>query len=95
MPSINEILRANTHKAFAGLRTIKDEDSSTDQQFVLVEGGPDTFRFLGQLFTAMANSTEDCSLTIHPTGAGSTHFIEGSDIGVMLHRNDCTHGSKR
>jgi hypothetical protein len=95
MSSTNDIFRENTSKVFVGLRTCQDEESNASQQFVLIEGDANTFRFLGRLFTAMADFHEDCSRTVHPMGAGSAHFVEGSDLGLMLHRNDCVQGSKR
>jgi hypothetical protein len=95
MPSTNEVFGENENKIFAGLRTERDEESDWVGQYVLIEGDADAFRFLGKLFTAMADMQENCSNSFHPAGAGSAHFIDGSNLGFMLHRNDCAHGSKR
>jgi len=95
MSLTNEILRNNANGVYAGLRIVKPEDGDRPQQYVLIEGDAEAFRFLGSLFTAMADPAEDCSLTIHPQCAGLAHFVQGSDLGFMLHRNDCAHGSKR
>jgi hypothetical protein len=92
----DEILSRNKNKVFVELRSVHDEDSDLTQQYVLIEGDANAFKFLGELFTAMSivDPEQDCSRTVHPEEAGSAHFVEGSNLGFMLHRNDRAHGSK-
>ncbi|HTV08281.1 MAG TPA: hypothetical protein VMD97_04470 [Candidatus Aquilonibacter sp.] len=95
MATTNEVLSANTNKLFTALRTVKDDESDWTGQFILIEGNADTFRFLGSLFNSMAEYKEDCSLALHPEAAGLNHFARGSEVGLMLHRDDCAYGDKR
>jgi hypothetical protein len=94
MSSTDKVLSSNEHKVRTTLSSYKDPETGLIQQFVLVEGDSDTFQFLSQLFSAMAAPDEECGRTIHPTGAGSAHFAEGSNLGLMLHRSDCPVGPK-
>jgi hypothetical protein len=52
---------------------------------VLVEGGPNELRFLGQLLLALAEGGDD-GFHIDPRGAGSAYFDPTSAFGVYIHR---------
>lgn len=52
---------------------------------VLIEGGADDLRFLGQLLLAVASGGAP-GLQLDPRGAGSTHFDPSSRLGVYIHR---------
>lgn len=56
-------------------------------EFVLVEGGPDDLRFLGQLLLAVAEGG-DPGFHIDPRGAGSAHFDPSSSLGLYIHRKE-------
>ena len=93
--TINEVMQSQG-RFYAGLRKFSAEETEGPaQEFVVLEGDSDGFLFFAALFTALANRDEYCSVTIHPTGAGSAHFLPGSNLGIILHRNDNSHGSKR
>ncbi|HEX6772297.1 MAG TPA: hypothetical protein VF126_09750 [Acidobacteriaceae bacterium] len=83
----DDVLAKNQHKILVCLQHVQDLDGSED--YVLIEGDSGAFKFLGELFTAMADQGESCTRAVHPNGAGMAHFVAGSDLGFMLHRNDC------
>lgn len=96
MTTTSDILRSTHSPVYIGPKyfAAKDEDG-LERSFVLIEGDASALRFLGNLLLAMAEPQEACSLDLHPVSAGARHFASGSQLGFMLHRTDCEHGSKR
>jgi hypothetical protein len=62
------------------------------QTFVLLEGNREALSFLAHLILAHLE-TDVCSVSLHPLGAGKSHFSEDSDIGVYIHRLPCEHST--
>jgi hypothetical protein len=87
----NELLSDNTHTISVKLRTEHDGDSDWQGSYALIEGDARALRFLGELMIARSEA-EDCSLALHPYGAGGAQFSEGSDLGLRIHRLPCDHG---
>jgi len=61
----------------------------TPQTFVLLEGGADALRFLGEAILAFVGSDSGCNWDIHPNGVGCAYFDKDSRAGVYLHKIPC------
>ncbi len=55
---------------------------------VLIEGPPRALHFLAELLVAVADEKENDGEGLHPKGAGSFHFAQGSKLGFYIHRLD-------
>lgn len=60
-----------------------------DEDIILIEGSASTFRFLGELFNAVADDDSDCGTQFYPNGPFSRLFSEKSKFGLYLHRLPC------
>jgi hypothetical protein len=60
--------------------------------YVLVEGDKSAIRFLGELLIEIARQSAGYDLQLHPSGPGSLHFQDTSDLGFYIqlteHRED-------
>jgi len=61
--------------------------------YVLIEGDSNALRFLAELILSQVDSNYGCNLDMHPSGAGSDHFTEHSNLGLYLHRLPCDYGT--
>ena len=59
---------------------------------MLLEGDREALSFLAHLILAHLE-TDVCNVSVHPSGAGKSHFSEDSNIGVYIHRLPCEHGA--
>jgi hypothetical protein len=62
-----------------------------DPSTVLIEGDPESLRFLGELLVAQASYESDCGFEISPKGPGSAFFANRSGLGLYVHRIPCPH----
>src|SRR4029434_5267293 len=53
-----------------------------DPSTVLIEGDPESWRFLGELLVAQASYESDCGFEISPKGPGSAFFANRSGLGL-------------
>lgn len=53
---------------------------------VLIEGGSEALRMLGELLLAIADEPDEEGFSISPFGAGRFHFSDASKLGVYIHR---------
>lgn len=60
-----------------------------DEDLILIEGSAATFRFLAELFGAMADDDSDCGTQFFPKGPAGRLFSEKSKFGFYLHRLPC------
>jgi hypothetical protein len=67
------------------------EDSEPAETYVLLEGDKEGLAFLARLIFAHLE-TDVCDLSLHPAGAGKSHFSADSNAGIYLHRLPCEHG---
>ncbi len=98
MVTVNEVLKRNAehnYRVFVQSQSFSDDgDTTLSFNYTLIEGDSEALQFLGELLIAMSKS-EDCDIQIHPSGAGLVHFSEGSNVGLIIHKLPCEHGSKR
>ena len=79
-----------TVQIFSADRSEPGEDERTPvEDYVLIEGDNDSFRFLGELLIAFATGDLGCSFDLHPRGAGSAHFSEASTLGLYFRKKPC------
>lgn len=57
--------------------------------YALIEGDRDALRFLAEAIIAQIDSDNGCTLSLHPFGAGSSHFSQASSVGLYIHRLPC------
>ena len=102
MKTVNQVLQAHnpessklTVKTFVLDRRDSSESAEDvpDESYVLIEGDADALRFLAELILAQVDSNYGCNLDMHPSGAGSNHFTDRSNLGLYLHRLPCDHGT--
>jgi len=61
------------------------DDCELPEAFVLIEGDREALSFLAHLILAHLE-TDVCNVSLHPSGAGMSHFSEDSNIGLYIHR---------
>jgi hypothetical protein len=68
-------------------------DPAPIEEYFQIEGSGESLRFLGELLIAFAEGDFGCSFSIHPRGAGQSHFAHDSEFGIDLHKTPCEFGS--
>jgi hypothetical protein len=61
-------------------------------EYILIQGSEEALEFLGMLFLAQAQETDDCRFWLSPFGAGCAYFTEKSNRGLYIHRLPCDQG---
>jgi hypothetical protein len=69
--------------------TTSEDENSPSETYVLLQGERESLQFLAEMIMAHLN-TDTCNFSIHPSGAGSTHFSHDSTVGIYLHRLPCS-----
>ena len=72
------------------VRSFVEQTEEVREEYVLIEGKPESLRFLAELIMAFVESdASGCNFDMHPKGAGSAHFSDDSSVGIYLHRLPC------
>jgi hypothetical protein len=65
------------------------EKEGIEEEYVLIEGRPESLRFLANLILTFVDSDEGCGFFFHPKGPGSIYFRKRSRFGIYLHKLPC------
>jgi len=82
---LKELLEQHgTGDAKLTLRLLVPEEPYEGRGSILIEGAPQSLRFLADLLYLHAEKGTGASIQIHPNGAGNAHFSNTSNLGIYI-----------
>lgn len=82
--TVNDLLdRHSDSQSKLSVRLLPPEETER-AGYVLIEGDKSAIRFLGELLIEIARQSAGYDLQLHPSGAGSLHFRDTSDLGLYV-----------